>query len=258
MRRFTRALFVLAIGFAGLSSGIAQQDPVASLTPPDLEQGERIYKAQCALCHGIDGGGGTGPTLQKFVLTKATDNDSLYALIRGGVPGRMPGSWLSDVETWQVAGYVRSLGKIESENLPGDPVAGQRLYAGKGACAGCHMIDGQGGSLGPDLTSIGDVRGARHLRESLVNPGAALPEGQLLITAVRKDGGKIEGLRLNEDVTTIQLRDGSNRFHSLRKADLRELRREFGKSLMPSYEGSLTAAELDDVVAYLAKLRRKP
>jgi putative heme-binding domain-containing protein len=153
---------------------------------------------------------------------------------------------------------VRSLGKIESENLPGDPVAGQRLYAGKGACAGCHMVDGQGGSLGPDLTSIGDVRGARHLRESLVNPGAALPEGQLLITAVRKDGGKIEGLRLNEDVTTIQLRDGANRFHSLRKADLRELRREFGRSLMPSYEGSLTSAELDDVVAYLAKLRRKP
>jgi hypothetical protein len=44
----------------------------------------------------------------------------------------------------------------------------------------------------------------------------------------------------------------------LRKADLLELRREFGRSLMPSYEGSLTSAELDDVVAYLAKLRRKP
>lgn len=249
---------MLAISCAGLSSGLAQRDPIAALTPADLEQGERIYKAQCALCHGIDGGGGTGPTLQRPVLTRAPDSDALYALIRGGVPGRMPGAWLSEAETWQAAGYVRSLGRVESEDLPGDAAAGQRLYAGKGGCTSCHIVDGEGGSLGPDLTSIGDVRGARHLRQSLLDPGAALPEGQLLITAVKKDGGKIEGLRLNEDVSTIQFRDGSNRFHSLRKADLRELRREFGKSLMPSYEGSITGGELEDVVAYLASLRRKP
>jgi putative heme-binding domain-containing protein len=259
MRKFIRALFVLAMSSAGLlSSGVAQQDPIAALTPVDLDQGERIYKAQCALCHGIDGGGGTGPTLQKPVLSRAADNDALYSVIRSGVPGKMPGGWLSEGETWQVAGYVRSLGKVESGDLPGDAARGRRIYAGEGGCAGCHIVDGEGGSLGPDLTTIGEVRGARHLRESLVDPGAALPDGQLLITAIARDGERIAGLRVNEDVSTIQLRDGANRFHSLRKADLSELRREFGKSLMPSYERSLTDAELDDLVAYLASLRRKP
>ena len=259
MRRFTTALFVLAISFAGLiSPGVAQKDRIAGLSQAELEQGERTYKAQCALCHGIDGGGGTGPTLRKPVLARATDDDALYSVIRGGVPGRMPGSWLSESETWQVAGYVRSLGKVESEDLPGSATEGQRLYAGKGGCAACHMVDGEGGSLGPDLTAIGGVRGARHLRESLLDPGAALPDRLLLITAVTQDGDKMQGLRVNEDVFTIQLRDGSNRFHSLRKADLRELRREFGKSLMPSYKDSLSGGELDDLVAYLASLRRTP
>ncbi len=259
MRQFTKVLFTLAMSYAGLlSSAAAQPDPIAALTPADIEQGERIYKAQCALCHGIDGGGGTGPTLQKPLLSRATDNDALYSIIRGGVPGKMPGGWLSEGETWQVAGFVRSLGKVESGDLAGNAARGRHVYAGKGGCAGCHIVDGEGGSLGPDLTTIGEVRGPRHLRESLVDPGAALPDGQLLITAIARDGERIEGLRLNEDVSTIQLRDGSNRFHSLRKADLGELRREFGKSLMPSYEGLLTDTEMDDLVAYVAGLRRKP
>jgi len=73
---------------------------------------------------------------------------------------------------------------------------------------------------------------------------------------VTTDGGKIRGLRVNEDVFTIQLRDAANRFHSLRKTNLRELRREFGKTLMPSYQDSLAPRELDDLIAYLASLRR--
>jgi hypothetical protein len=60
---------------------------------------------------------------------------------------------------------------------------------------------------------------------------------------------------LNEDSFTIQLRDSSNVFHSFRKLDLSELKKEFGASLMPGYRESLTASEIDDLVAYLAGLR---
>ena len=44
---------------------------------------------------------------------------------------------------------------------------------------------------------------------------------------------------------------------SLQKADLRSLRIESKNSPMPSYEGKLTARDLDDLVAYLYSLRRK-
>lgn len=250
----TRLPAALLTLWVGLTPSIAQDNPIAHLSKEEVAQGERIYKAQCALCHGIDGAGGTGPSLQHPVLTRARDNASLYSVIRGGVPGRMPGSWLSEGETWQVAGYVRALGKVEAGEITGDVSQGQRVYEARG-CAGCHIISGEGGSLGPDLTTIGDTRGPRHLRESLVEPGAALPEGSLLIAAVTADRKEIQGLRINEDVFTIQLRDASNHFHSLRKTDLREVRREFGKTLMPSYE-SLSPQELDDLIAYLASRRR--
>ena len=245
---------VLALG-APSSRAVAQDDPIAGLTEAEIAQGERIYKAQCALCHGIDGAGGTGPSLQRPVLTRARDDAGLFSIIRRGVPGRMPGGWLSEGETWQVAGYVRALGKVEGGEITGDPSRGQQVYESAG-CAGCHIVDGNGGSLGPELTTIGDTRGPQHLRESLVEPGAALPEGMLVITAVTADGKEIQGLRVNEDVFTIQLRDAANRFHSLRKANLRGLNREFGKTLMPSYQDSLSPRELDDLVAYLASLRR--
>ena len=245
---------VLALG-SGAARAIAQDDPIAGLTKAEIAQGERIYKAQCALCHGIDGAGGTGPSLQRPVLTLARDDASLYSVIRRGVPGRMPGSWLSENETWQVAGYVRGLGRVEAGQIAGDASRGEQVYKAQG-CASCHITSGDGGSLGPDLTTIGDTRGPHHLRESLVEPGAALPEGMLLITALTADGKEIQGLRVNEDVFTIQLRDAANRFHSLRKTNLRELRREFENTLMPSYQDSLSPRELDDLIAYLASLRR--
>jgi cytochrome c1 len=60
-------------------------------------------------------------------------------------------------------------------------------------------------------------------------------------------------VRVNEDSFTIQLRDYEDRFHSLRKNELKDLKKEFGVSTMPSYK-TLAAAELDDLIAYLASL----
>jgi len=65
----------------------------------------------------------------------------------------------------------------------------------------------------------------------------------------------VRGIRVNEDSFTIQLRDAGNRFHSFRKSELSSLKKEFGESLMPGYASKFTAAELDDLVAYLASLR---
>ena len=79
-----------------------------------------------------------------------------------------------------------------------------------------------------------------------------------LLSVVTRDGEAIEGMRINEDGFTIQLRDASNRFHSFRKQELQELEELYGKSLMQSYADVLSPTELDDVVAYLSSLRGAP
>ncbi len=181
-------------------------------------------------------------------------------VIKQGIENtEMPGAWqLTDREIWQVAGYVRSLGRTAAVVLPGDPERGRALYESKGGCAGCHIIHGAGSSLGPELSEIGARRSAEYLRESLVKPGAAVPDGFLIVRVTTRDGKVVRGIRANEDTFTIQVRDASNRFHSFRKSDVTSLKKEFNQSIMPSYESKLSASELDDIVAYLASLRGKP
>ena len=61
-----------------------------------------------------------------------------------------------------------------------------------------------------------------------------------------------EGIRVNEDSFTIQIKDASGTFHSLDKRDLKDLKKLRGQTPMPSFEGIFTDSELDDLVAYMA------
>ena len=60
----------------------------------------------------------------------------------------------------------------------GDPRRGQFLFnSPKAACSTCHTIGYQGGTIGPDLTSIGQIRTERDLLEAIVFPNASFARG---------------------------------------------------------------------------------
>lgn len=230
---------------------------VSAQAPDDMARGKALYEGHCGLCHGQTGTGGTGPRLAQPKLPRAPDETRLTEVIQRGIPStEMPGSWsLSFREAQQIAKYVLSMGTIAVTPLPGDPARGKTLYQTKGGCAACHIVRGSGASSGPELTEIGLSRSAEYLREALVKPAATAPQGFLMITAITREGQTVRGVRMAEDSFTIQLRDASNKFHSFRKANLANLKKEFKTSPMPSYETQFSAAELDDIVAYLASLR---
>jgi putative heme-binding domain-containing protein len=269
----TRALVLVACLLAPSleAQGVKPPRPLASPTASDLERGHALFDVQCARCHGIGGTGGMGPPLAGAKLRRAGDEEALIALLFEGVPGTAMGrAWqLSEGELAQVAAYVTSLGRVPAAPLPGDPVRGKAIYDGRVACATCHIVRGVGSGRGPELTEVGRRRGADHLRQSILDPGAHLPERRvpyepniyaayLVVRAVPRGGAEIMGTRVNEDSFTIQVRDGAGRLHSLRKADLSTLEKQEATSLMPSYRGALTAAEVDDLVAYLMTLRGEP
>ena len=115
-------------------------------------------------------------------------------------------------------------------------------------------IGGSGGRLGPELDEIGLRRSLRFLRDSLIDPGAYVNPEHRSATVVAKDGTKIRGIVLNEDDYSIQLRDMREDLRSFLKSDLKEIRYE-KESLMPSYKAALSAAELENLIAYLSSLR---
>ena len=223
----------------------------------DLARGKKLYEGHCALCHGITGTGGKGPNLAQPTLRRAPDAQRLAEVIKNGIPGtEMPGAWqLTDREAMQTAQYVRSLGRTAVVKLPGDAARGRILYLEAGGCASCHIVRGQGSSLGPELTDVGARRNADYLRDALLAPGLVVPENFLVVSVTTRAGHTVRGIRVNEDTFTIQLRDAGGRFHSFLKSDLAEIHKEFTASLMPSYAAKFTPAELDDLIAYLASLR---
>ena len=250
------ALEFAFLALCQLSGQDAPADPLSAVTPAGVANGKRLFAAQCAPCHGIDGRGGKGANLTIPRLRHAVNNQELVAVIREGIEGTgMLRAWqLDDPELLQVAAYVRSLARVTESAAPGDPVRGRALYEAR-RCSTCHIVDGLGSSLGPELTEVGARRGPKYLRRKLLNPGEEVADGFVLIRAVMPDGSEIRGLRVNEDTFTIQIKDTDNRFHSIRKAGLTKLEKEFGRTLMPNFGATLSAAELDDLVAYLAGLR---
>ncbi len=243
-----------------LASGLLLAALTSSAQEEDLLRGRKLFDSHCSRCHNMGGTGGEGPSLARPTLRHAADEEALVKVIQEGIEGTdMPSTWqISENEVRQIAAYVRSLGRVDSTPLPGDRERGRALFEGAGACQGCHMVEGEGGILGPDLSDVGLRRGADYLRESLLSPGAAISPQFLQVRARTRAGQEVAGVRVNEDSFTIQLRDQAGRVHSLSKLDLEELEKAFGESWMPSYSSELSASELEDLVAYLASLRGEP
>src|SRR5690242_19741058 len=157
MRAFAATTLFIVLSAVPARTAPQQSPPAPSSSSPapDVAAGKLIFEGHCALCHGIDGGGGRGPSLRRAKLTRAADDEALKSLIENGIQPEMPPAWfLAPEEIANVAAYVRTFGKVPSEVLPGDPARGKTIYARSG-CSACHILAGEGSGYGPELTDVG-------------------------------------------------------------------------------------------------------
>jgi len=230
-------------------------------TDADVARGKQLFLGHCAPCHGPAGDGGKGANLARPVLPRAADDRSLFLVLRKGIPGtEMPGAWeMIDHEVWQVAAFVRTLGRTaQDEPVTGDRARGEQLLRGKGNCLQCHTVGREGGRMAPPLTDVGYRRSAAFLRKTLVDPKDTIPEDFVYVELVTKAKKRVSGIRINEDTYSIQVRDLSDRLHSFYKSELAEVQRDRKRTPMPSYKGTFSDSEMGDVVAYLLSLRGLP
>lgn len=239
--------------------------PLAISADADKD-GKALFQVHCARCHGMLGGGGEGPSLKRAKLRHAPDDETLKTIISQGLTGTgMPGNWtFTDHELSYVASYVRSLGQLPPEPLPGDPASGGRLYDLKGQCHNCHILNGRGRGVGPELSDVGLRRNAEYLRNALISPDMDQPKtsttyrgniNSFLTVRLVSASGEFEGIRINEDEFSVQMRDLGGKSYSFDKQSLTSYQKAFGHSLMPSYETTFTSTEVDDLVSYLMNLK---
>ena len=256
---FEMRLFLVAgLLLTWISVGGAEQRGKTNphTSPEDVAAGGRIYRSHCVECHGRDGTGGRGPDITRGDLRYGNSDAALADTISTGIPGTsMPLFFFNGKQLWQIVAFVQSL-RREEPGPPGDSSAGAALFRGKGACVNCHMVDGQGGRQGPDLTTVGARRSLPHLRNAILEPNQWVAPRDWKIQAKTKSGVPVAGVRLNEDTHSLQLLDSNDRLLSLVKKDL-ESYRVIKMSAMPSYAERLSESELEDLVAYLYTLRGK-
>jgi cytochrome c oxidase cbb3-type subunit 3 len=249
--------FALAVS---IDSGATQipdvKNPVEG-QPKAIERGEYVYKRRCASCHGFDARGYRAPDLTTGPFSRGTSDAQLYRVITRGIPTtEMPASALDEDEAWALIAYMRTLiVPSPTAQVRGNAEAGERIYWGKASCGSCHMVNGKGGRLGPELSRIGMARSVMALAREVRSTSEYIPQGYEPVTVVTREGQQIKGCRKNEDSFSVQIMDPNEQLLTFLKRDVREVIDE-KQSLMPDYgPDRLTDAELDDLLAYLRTLR---
>ncbi len=257
MVRLPGFLAVVAVGGLCLSaSAQVLDDDHGQYSRADAAAGQGVYSPRCMVCHGRGGDGIQGIDLRFGKFKRVSSDEDLVRVITGGIlEAGMPAFVLQPAELKAIVAYIRSGFDVDSADVAvGSAERGRVLFEGKGECASCHRVGGRGPRLAPDLSDIGAVRTLAALQRSVRNPTAAMLPINRPVQIVTKDRRTIRGRRLNEDTYTVQLIDEQERLLSLDKSEIAEF--TVGTtSPMPAYEDRLSAAEIADVVAYLASLK---
>lgn len=183
------------------------------------------------------------------VSTASIDTSALQAALQkaGGIePVNMI---LSEEEMAEMVQFV------ESE---GDPVRGEWVYRRENLlCMTCHAIGGSGGSLGPDLTSIGASAPVDYLIDSMLQPGKQIKEGFHVIMVTKKDGTVAAGKLAFENETTITLQDPADQMIEIPKSEVQSREMSPVSLMPPGLTASLRKDEFADLIKFMSRLGKE-
>lgn len=229
-----------------------------SYTQGDIELGAQAYRLNCVGCHGGDGASVSGIDLGRGKFKIVQSDEDLVRVILNGVPGTgMPASSLSAVRARMIVAYLRTMnekkGRTSIAAARGDVARGKVLFEQEGSCIGCHRVFGKGGRSGPDLSDVGHQLRAIEIEAAILDPDEGYPLGTRPVRVVRREGGALSGLLLNQDTYSLQLIDQEGVLRSLPRSNVKEERP--AQSWMPSFRGKWNAQQLADLIAYLVSLK---
>jgi putative membrane-bound dehydrogenase-like protein len=133
----------------------------------------------------------------------------------------------------------------------GDITKGKAIAA---ICTSCHLIQGAGGQIGPELSGVGAM-GLEAILRNILTPNAAMEAGYRIFRVELKNGDLVDSFFVSEDDKAVVIRQPGAPDRRIAKTEILAtsyLRR----SLMP--EGLLTAFDDEmtaDLLAYLLSLK---
>lgn len=130
-----------------------------------------------------------------------------------------------------------------------DAAKGRKVF--QKTCAACHLLNGEGGKIGPDLTGSNRAN-LDYLLLNSVDPSYDVPEAYQMVTIVTVDGRAVNGVVAEEDSVRVILKTVENPRIVIAKSDIEE-RVISKKSMMP--DGQLEALKQQEVIELIKYLR---
>ncbi len=133
----------------------------------------------------------------------------------------------------------------------GDAAKGKTLVA---LCQACHVINGQGGLIGPNLSGAGAM-GMEGVIRNIIEPNAAIEAAYRIFQVKLKAGEVIEAFYVSEDATAYVIRQAGGADRRIPKAEVSSAK-YLRRSLMP--EGlldGLSDEQVTDLFTYLKTLK---
>ena len=138
----------------------------------------------------------------------------------------------------------------------GDIKHGEVVFAGTGTCAKCHIVNGKGVEIGPDLSEIGTKLSREAMFESILFPSAGISHNYENWIVAKDDGEIVSGLLLTKTDSATTIKDINGVVHEIDSDDIDEQKR-LKLSLMPAdLVKEFSEQELVDLVEYLMTLRK--
>jgi len=149
--------------------------------------------------------------------------------------------------------------ELLAELKSGDIRRGQLIFNNqKAACSTCHTIGYLGGKVGPDLTSIGQVRTERDLLESIVYPSASFVRSYEPYMVLSKSDETFSGVLKKDAPDEVVLATGPGTEVRIARADIVEMRPGTISVMPAGLEQQFTKQDLADLLAFLKSTKWGP
>ena len=135
-------------------------------------------------------------------------------------------------------------------NVNGSASLGRAVFhSERVGCAKCHIVDGYGGEIGPDLTQIARKHSIVALQEDILKPHAAIAAGFETMTVLTTKGTVTSGLQVSAGDPVV-LKDAAGTVHTISRKKIDEIF-PATTSLMPELANLLTAEEVSSIISFL-------